>query len=157
MKPIGPMAPRFWAKVVKGESKNDCWKWIGSKNGVGYGKLALPGRSSVSGIIYAHRYSYELHFGPIPDGLQVLHRCDNPECCNPDHLFVGTQSDNMKDANLKRRLFDVGATQRAITHCPHGHEYSKENTAIRNGRRCCKACERARSLAYYHAKKGPKS
>lgn len=90
-----PPAKRFWAGV---DTTGDCWVWKGSKAGAGYGVLGIDYKS-----VYAHRFSYELHFGPIPDNLCVLHKCDNPPCVNPDHLFLGTQLDNMDDRNRKGR------------------------------------------------------
>lgn len=75
-----------------------CWEWTGNRNDEGYGRLWLDGRR-----VYAHRRSWELFMGPIPPGLCVLHRCDNPPCCNPEHLFIGTKGDNMRDAMSKGR------------------------------------------------------
>jgi hypothetical protein len=66
----------------------------------GYGRATVPGRGSV----YAHRLAYELFKGPIPAALDCLHHCDNPSCVNPDHLFLGTQDDNLKDAAAKGRI-----------------------------------------------------
>lgn len=86
---------RFWSKVNKTEM---CWLWTGNRS-QGYGKLSVLGES-----IRAHRYSYILHFGAIPQGMLVCHRCDNPACVRPDHLFLGTSSDNAKDAYHKGRL-----------------------------------------------------
>ncbi len=85
---------RFWAKVHKG---SDCWNWIGATNGR-YGDLWL-GRK----LVRAHRFAYELLIGPIPSGLWVLHRCDNGLCVKPEHLFVGTNADNQRDAVGKKR------------------------------------------------------
>ena len=87
---------RFWAKIEKCE--NGCWEWTGVRNWMGYGRVSRAGR-----ITSAHRIAYELSVAAIPDGLSVLHRCDNPPCCNPDHLFVGTVRDNAKDAVAKGR------------------------------------------------------
>jgi hypothetical protein len=81
------------------EKTNSCWLWKGTKNSYGYGIFLLPGEKPVR----AHRYSYEFHKGPIPDGLVVLHSCDNPLCVNPDHLSIGTRGDNNRDAKRKRR------------------------------------------------------
>jgi hypothetical protein len=95
-KPKADPAARFWAKVQRGEG---CWEWQGANNGKGYGCFGKEG----SRPYYAHRFSWELHAGPIPDGLFVLHRCDNRRCVNPEHLFLGTQGDNMRDMIAKGR------------------------------------------------------
>jgi transposase-like protein len=86
---------RFWARVVKGDG---CWEWGGARNRAGYGKIMVQ-----RAVIPAHRFSWQLTNGPIPEGLYVLHTCDNPPCVNPAHLFVGTHSDNMADMVAKGR------------------------------------------------------
>lgn len=90
----------FDAKVFP-EPNSGCWLWTGagakSKNGI-YGKARIAGKS-----ISAHRISWMIYRGSIPDGINVCHRCDNPSCVNPDHLFLGTQSDNMSDMHAKGR------------------------------------------------------
>jgi hypothetical protein len=78
-----------------------CWLWKGSISDKGYGCVHL---SSPRQKLYAHRLSWMAHFGPIPDGLHVLHHCDNPPCVNPSHLFLGTHQDNMRDMVEKRRM-----------------------------------------------------
>lgn len=88
---------RFWEKVNK-NGPNGCWLWTNSLNRAGYGRLGVGDT-----IVLAHRFSYELHKGPIEDGLGCLHRCDNPACVNPDHLFLGTQNDNIQDMINKKR------------------------------------------------------
>ncbi len=80
-------------------AKTKCWIWESAISSAGYGRMALNGKS-----VYAHRYSWELHNGTIPEGLHVCHHCDTPACVNPDHLFLGTHKDNMHDAIRKGRL-----------------------------------------------------
>lgn len=91
---------RFWAKVNKTDSVDDCWEWTAYKNSQGYGQFRKEGRG---GQALAHRVSYELNVGSIPDGLLVCHKCDNPSCTNPNHLFLGTVKDNMADKMAKGR------------------------------------------------------
>ena len=100
------MRERFWSKVNKTEG---CWLWTGGKN-YGYGQF-WDGRKPQQ----AHRISWGIHCGPIPDGLWVLHRCDVPSCVNPAHLFLGTHTDNMRDAATKGRLA-IGERNGAYTH-----------------------------------------
>jgi hypothetical protein len=89
---------RFWSKVDKTSNPNGCWEWTGGKIRNGYGSFTLNCKSIVS-----HRFSYELYNGSIPTGLHVLHKCDNRICVNPNHLFLGTNQDNMSDKVAKGR------------------------------------------------------
>ena len=131
------MVDRFWEQTATGDG---CWLWQGSRNNKGYGQLSKGGRSG--GSVLTHRYSWEIHNGPIPDGLCVCHRCDNPPCVNPEHLFLGTYKDNAVDRRDKGRNTRYKAF---ITHCPHGHEYTPENTGRRrNGDRWCRTCANIR-------------
>ena len=90
---------RFMEKVVKEPGPDGCWLWQGFIFPRGYGAF----RDGSSGSRRAHRWSYEHFVGPVPDGLLVLHRCDVRHCVNPDHLFVGTQKDNIADMLAKGR------------------------------------------------------
>lgn len=91
---------RFWSKVdIKGE--DECWNWTPSKNNGEYGRFWIGGS-----YIKAHRLSYEITFNIIPRGLCVCHKCDNPSCVNPKHLFLGTVGDNNRDIRNKGRYSD---------------------------------------------------
>ncbi len=95
---IGNPAERFWAKVDRSGGPEACWPWTGALNPDGYGNVG-----SVSRYWKAHRRAWTLANGPIPAGKHVLHSCDNPPCCNPDHLWLGTHADNMADMVAKGR------------------------------------------------------
>lgn len=96
--PTRSIADRFWEKVQKSDG-DGCWLWTASAMKKGYGQMSVPG-----GMARAHRISYELHYGPIPDGMFVCHTCDNPRCVNPAHLWLGTNSDNLHDAIRKGKF-----------------------------------------------------
>ena len=124
---------RFWGYVHKTEN---CWFWVGSCNSDGYGSLKVNGFSEK-----AHVLSYKMHFGSI-NGAHVLHRCDIPQCVRPEHLYLGTHGDNMRDRATAGTMGHLVFK----THCPQGHEYTLENTFVwaRNGNRACRACHKAR-------------
>jgi hypothetical protein len=96
------LADRFWPKVKKLES--GCWEWQGALDGHGYGVILKEGGGPPYKRVLAHRVSWLMQKGN-PGDLDVLHRCDNPPCVNPDHLFLGTQSDNARDMVSKGRMF----------------------------------------------------
>lgn len=116
----------------------ECVEWTGAKNGDGYGSVRYRGR-----VMRAHRVAWERAYGPIPAGLQVLHRCDNPPCVNLNHLWLGTNTDNIHDAIAKGRR----AAQK-VTHCPRGHEYTPENTKLAGTRRQCRICANRSTRRY---------
>lgn len=136
LKGLLEISRRFWPRVRQGVG---CWEWTGSTDRKeGYGYVHLGGHE-VRRPMKAHRLSWEIHNGPIPEGQWVLHHCDNPKCVKPAHLFLGNRTDNMRDAARKGRICTVGQSRK--THCPQGHEYTPENTLRRpNGHRRCRAC-----------------
>ena len=130
---------RFAEKVALTDS--GCIEWLAGGNGIGYGVMRL---SPVDGHkkTYAHRWSYEYHVGPIPDGLVLDHLCRNPPCVNPAHLEPVTQVENL------RRGEGWSGENARKTHCPEGHPYEASNTRIRkDGSRACRECMRARDRA----------
>ncbi len=95
------LSERFWEKVTKDGPlilETRCWKWKASRPDSRYGQIWLKGTNEK-----AHRASWIVNFGPIPDGLFVLHKCDNPPCVNPSHLFLGTNKENCDDKTRKGR------------------------------------------------------
>lgn len=138
---------RFLVKVEK-IPFHSCWEWGAGKYKRGYGLFVLKRKNRP-----AHRISWIIHKGQIPNGLFVCHKCDNPGCVNPSHLFLGTQTDNMKDMHSKKRHRWSKATT-----CVNGHKRTEENTRIitkKNGNkfRSCSIC-RAESSRKYKAKMG---
>jgi hypothetical protein len=133
---------RFWRLVEPMMDDRGCWEWIGSRNDRGYGQVyAVP----PSRPMLAHRASWTINVGAIASELCILHRCDNPPCVNPAHLFLGTRVDNNRDMREKKRDVNHNTLKRT---CPRGHAYDYVN----QGRRRCKTCKlnwqrRARACA----------
>lgn len=103
---IAPSALERFHASYRVDEASGCWVWIGQIIRAGYGNFNFAKRK-----FFAHRASWEIHNGPIPEGLLICHHCDNPPCCNPGHLFLGTRSDNVQDAMAKGRMRWKGAPQ----------------------------------------------
>ncbi|MGJ0510229.1 MAG: HNH endonuclease signature motif containing protein [Methylocystis sp.] len=145
-KPTRSPEVRFWEKVIRGDG---CWEWTAAKSVRGYGTFGLRKGKMVP----AHRMSWELTYGKIPDGLIVCHHCDNPECVRPDHLFLGTYSDNTQDmirkgrGGIQKHLARKGLRRNGtpVAVCKRGHPSVPENrTPSGNCRPCSKIHEQRR-------------
>lgn len=155
-KRVTPLLERLLSKVEPGWG--GCWIFTGTiSKQTGYGSLGVTEGDGQSRMRSAHRVSYELLVGKIADGLQLDHICRVRRCINPQHLEPVTPREN-----IRRSPFTIASINAAKSHCPHGHEYTPENTVIhtnsrRNGHRAlqrvCRICRNARSLARYVAKK----
>ena len=129
-------------------TERGCWEWNGARNSNGYGNLGLGGGRTGA----AHRVSYEVHHGPIPDGMFVRHKCDNPPCINPDHLLIGTPRQNSGDM-VKRRRTRSYASGRFGDMCANGlHQINSQDDLVQGSRnsQMCRECYRetiARNIA----------
>jgi hypothetical protein len=118
-----------------------CIECRGGTNRDGYSPLSYRGKKYL-----AHRFVWQAINGPIPSGLNVCHACDNPRCINIEHLFLGTQADNLRDMRQKGRH-----AHQKVTHCPKGHEYTPANTRLRcDGARSCRTCNNDIVRRRYH-------
>lgn len=142
------LSARFWSKVDRSGGPSACWLWLGCATEKGYGLFWLRGRR-----VRAHRFVYVLVHGPVPGGLLVCHRCDNPRCVNPSHLFAGTPRDNVLDAVCKGRHRVPPGGRRPRLFCKWGHVRAV------GYRGPCRVCDgiRARALGalLYRGRHGP--
>lgn len=136
---------RFWNKVKK---TDNCWFWTAGTFDDGYGKFKFEKKNRK-----AHRISWLLTNGDIPEGMLVCHHCDNPLCVKPSHLFLGTPKDNTQDMIKKGRQHNIKKT-----HCKNGHEYSGANLKMTNkGYRQCRTCQNDSWNKMYQRKKSLKA
>ena len=132
----------FWDLVERGPG---CWLWLGGKRADGYGRFTMNGYR-----YYAHRLSYQMTAGEIPDGLGLDHLCRNTSCVNPTHLEPVTQKENVL------RGMGIMAMEARQTHCIHGHEFTMDNIytySKQPSQRKCRICRRDRSVAYRERQK----
>lgn len=133
------------------EPNTGCLLWYGLSDKDGYGKMFTNKKH-----VRIHRFVYEMHNGPIPEGMIIQHKCDTPSCCNIDHLELGTWLSNMQDKVSKGRLRNQNMHKMI---CKHGHDISNPNscyistTPIGNPRRICKKCHAIRNRKYSLARK----
>jgi hypothetical protein len=128
------------------EPNSGCWLWLGTVTRFGYGRLGVRKTKE-----RAHRFSLQMFTGEQGRGLFVCHKCDVPSCVNPEHLFWGTQKDNLQDAAKKGRMSND--FQKRKTHCKHGHafeEHGKRVIARGVSSRICMACQRATAKKHYY-------
>jgi hypothetical protein len=146
-----PVEERLAEKLIMVPSASSmvmdkCWEFQGARTSPnGHGIMTVDGKR-----VMAHRAAYEVWVGPILDGMKVCHHCDNPICCNPTHLFLGTQRDNMRDAAAKGR---TGPQIRDWSRCKRGHELVGDNIYIHPStkRRMCRTCHRQRAAKWHAA------
>jgi HNH endonuclease len=134
---------RRFERFVSPEPNSGCWLFTGTGTQDGYCYFNYGGSLPKGVMLGAHRFAFSVWREPIPDGMHVLHRCDVRCCVNPDHLFLGTAEDNMRDMVSKgrHRLTNRPLANSLKSSCRHGHPLSGDNLWIRkDGSRICKAC-----------------
>lgn len=143
-KPV-PLEDRFWSKATL-NTENGCFEWIvGEKTYGKHGRIWLNGKS-----VSAHRKAYELIYGPIKEGMYICHLCDNKMCVNPEHLYEGTNSDNITDFFERNPNYKPFNPNTVKTSCPRGHNYDRTNG---RGDRVCGICASRRLIEYKERKR----
>lgn len=127
------LTERFESKFIK-KGDSECWEWIASISTPGYGQISEGGRKGRN--LGAHRVSYELYKGKIPNDLVVDHICRNRRCVNPNHLRLITRVENVMIGDT------ICAKKLAATHCSNGHEYTQNNIYLYNNHRHCRECRK---------------
>ena len=154
----GTPEERFWRKVIVTDG---CWGWTGKPAANGYSMLSLTANRSIQG----HRFSWALHNGAIPLGMQVGHRCHDEDescvglgnkcphrlCTNPDHLYIQTPIENTRAGHGRDPA--LPDPRRLRTHCYRGHKYTEENTVWWKGKRSCRTCINLKQMERYYARK----
>jgi hypothetical protein len=146
-----PLQVRFsrWASP---EPNSGCWLWEGACDKHGYGQLRF-GQGGPGSLRYATHIALELAGRPVPPGRFACHTCDNPPCVNPDHLFIGSQKENMADCIAKGRASKpptaLKGQGRLTTHCRAGHDLATRGVHVdRNGVQSCKVCRHLAKVAF---------
>ena len=126
-----PAAERF-ERDLERLPWSGCWVWTRCVNSTGYGSIGVDGK-----MVNVHRFSWRLHFGEIPKGQYVLHKCDVRACVNPQHLFLGSQLQNIRDGQGKGRIYKLGEDA-----CKNKHPALPKNVYFTKGHRFCLLCKR---------------